>query len=104
MSINENNTNQTRALSDPEMKKNIQDLRTLSGNNLRLGTKSIGAISESQRDDYISKFEHDYGSRIKEQSEGTDTDGAELYSVEEITTNPTKTFMYFIGRLNPPHK
>ena len=104
MSINENNTIQTRELSDPEMKKNIQDLRTLSGNNLRLGTKAIGAISESLRDDYISKFEHDYGSRIKEQSEGTDTDGAELYSVEEITTNPTKTFMYFIGRLNPPHK
>jgi glycosyltransferase involved in cell wall biosynthesis len=107
MSINESNANQTHALSDPEMKRNIQDLRTLSGNNLRLGTKAIGVISESQLDDYIRKFEDNYGSRIQAQAEGTDTDGPELYSVEEITTNPTnstKTFMYFIGRLNPPHK
>jgi glycosyltransferase involved in cell wall biosynthesis len=104
MSIKQPETIQTRAFSDPEIKKNVNDLTTFSGSNLRLGTKAVGVISESERDDYIRKFEDDYGAKIREQAEGTDTDGPELYSVEEITTSPTKTFMYFIGRLNPPHK
>lgn len=104
MSIKQPETMQTRAFSDPEIKKNVTGLTTFSGSNLRLGTKAVGVISESERDDYIRKFENDYGAKIQEQAEGTDTDGPELYSVEEITTSPTKTFMYFIGRLNPPHK
>jgi glycosyltransferase involved in cell wall biosynthesis len=104
MSIKQPETMQTRAFSDPEIKKNVNDLTTFSGSNLRLGTKAVGVISESERDDYIRKFEDDYGAKIQEQAEGTDTDGLELYSVEEIVINTTKTFMYFIGRLNPPHK
>jgi len=104
MSIKQPETMQTRAFSDPEIKKNVTGLTTFSGSNLRLGTKAVGVISESERDDYIRKFENDYGAKIQEQAEGIDTDGLELYSVEEIVINTTKTFMYFIGRLNPPHK
>jgi glycosyltransferase involved in cell wall biosynthesis len=95
--------NVSKALSDPEIKRNIKALTTFSGSNLRLGTKAVGVISESERDDYIKKFEDVYGAQIQKQAAGTDTDGPELYSVEEIRVNPTMTFMYFIGRLNPPH-
>lgn len=94
--------NISKALSDPEIKKN-KDLTTFSGSNLRLGTRAVGVISESERDNYIKKFEDVYGAQIQNQAEGTDSDGRELYSVEEIKVNPTMTFMYFIGRLNPPH-
>jgi len=48
--------NVSKALSDPEIKRNIKDLTTFSGSNLRLGTKAVGVISESERDDYIKKF------------------------------------------------
>lgn len=93
----------SHALSDPEIKRNNKSLTTFSGSNLRLGTRAVGVITESERDDYIKRFEDVYGAKIEEQAAETDTDGPELYSVEEIKVNPTMTFMYFIGRLNPPH-
>ena len=59
--------------------------------------------TKADRDSFITRFEDEYGRQIESDAAGTyDTDGPELYNFEEITY-PLMTFMYFIGRLNPPH-
>ena len=63
--------------------------------------------TEFDRDSFIGRFEAAYSRPIEAVINSTVAD-SDVYGIETTinttnTENPTMTFMYFIGRLNPPH-